>query len=148
MKTGGVVPDFTLLTTDGESVNLYEKLRKSPVVLFFYLKAFTPLCTKEVCDFQSRLPEFESRGATLLGVSSDTGPAARQFKKTFGLGFPLLLDDGGKVRRSFAVPKLFGLMPGRATYVIGQDHRIAGFTYANGSSQVHVQESLQFLREQ
>jgi thioredoxin-dependent peroxiredoxin len=145
MNVGELVPDFTLLTTEGESVCLYQELQIAPVVLFFYLRAFTPLCTKEACDFQSRLPQFDELGAQVFGISSDSERVARQFKKTFGLQFPLLLDSDGTVRKLFGVPRVWGIVPGRATYVIGQDRRVTGVTHANGGSRIHVEESLQFL---
>ena len=145
MNTGDRAPDFTLLTTDGESVNLYTTLEQSPVVLFFYLKAFTPLCTSEACSFLSRLPAFESAGARVFGISSDSAFAAQQFRRKFGLDFPLLLDPKGKVRNTFQVPRVIGIIPGRSTYVIGRDRRICGITHAQTRGNVHVEESLQFL---
>ncbi len=147
MRIGDLAPDFTLLTTDGETVRLYETLKTSPVVLFFYLKAFTPLCIKEACDFQNRLPDFHAQGAAVFGISSDSSSVAGQFKKRFHLDFPLLLDEGGQVRKAFGVPRALGVLPGRSTYVIGQQGYLTGVTHANGGSHIHIQESLRFLAQ-
>lgn len=145
MKAGDIAPDFSLPSTEDESVHLYSVLESSPVVLFFYLKAFTPLCVSEVCTFQSELPSFIAAGARVFGISSDSETLARQFKRAMKLDFPLLIDKNGTVRQAFNVPRLLLVVPGRSTYVISRDRRISGVTHANGSGRVHIQESLQFL---
>ena len=43
MQPGDRVDDFTALDQDGNEVRLSELLDGGPVVLFFYLKAKTPL---------------------------------------------------------------------------------------------------------
>ena len=143
-----IAPDFTLPSTIGEQINLYRVLQKQPVILFFYLKAFTPVCTSEACSFQNQLPSFEEQNAAVFGISSDSQSVARKFAETFKLKFPLLLDHGGAVRKLYDVPKFLGLLPGRSTYVIGQDKTIAYATHSQLGSHVHVEESLRFLQNQ
>ena len=143
-----IAPDFTLPSTTGAEINLYQLLEKQPVVLFFYLRAFTPVCTSEACSFQSQLSSFENVNAAVLGISSDAEAVARKFAAAFKLQFPLLLDSGGKVRKLYGVPKFLGLLPGRSTYVVGQDRTVAYATHSQLGSRVHVAESLQFLQNQ
>lgn len=141
-------PNFTLPSITGAQINLYEVLEEQPVVLFFYLKAFTPVCTSEVCNFQNQLPSFQELNAAVLGVSSDSATVARKFAEIFKLKFPLLLDTGGVVRKLYGVPKLLGLIPGRSTYVISQDRIIVYATHSQLGSQVHIKKSLHFLQNQ
>ena len=141
-----IAPDFTLASTTGVAVNLYKLLEKQPVVLFFYLRAFTPVCTSEACSFQKQLPSFQDLNAAVLGISSDSETTARKFAEAFKLEFPLLLDPGGVVRKLYNVPKFLGLLPGRSTYVISPDKRIVYTTHSQLGSDVHVQESLRFLQ--
>lgn len=143
-----IAPDFTLPSTTGQHISLYKLLEKQPVVLFFFLRAFTPVCTSEVCNFQNQLPDFENVNAAVLGISSDSETAARKFAETFKLQYPLLLDSGGKVRKLYEVPKFLGLLPGRSTYVIGQNKNVVYVTHSQLGSRVHVQESLRFLQNQ
>jgi len=143
-----IAPDFTLRSTAGVAVNLYQLLESQPVVLFFYLRAFTPVCTSEACSFQRELPSFEKLNAAVLGISSDSETVAYKFAETFKLNFPLLLDPGGTVRKLYNVPKFLGLLPGRSTYVIGQDKRIAYATHSQLRSHTHIEESLRFLQNQ
>jgi peroxiredoxin Q/BCP len=42
LKVGDRAPDFTLPDTDGKPVSLSALLQKGPVILAFYVKAFTP----------------------------------------------------------------------------------------------------------
>jgi thioredoxin-dependent peroxiredoxin len=143
-----IAPDFTLPSTTGAEIHLYSVLQKQPVVLFFYLKAFTPVCTSEACSFQSQLPSFQNLNAAVLGISSDSETVAHKFAAAFKLQFPLLLDAGGKIRKLYNVPKALGLLPGRSTYVISQDRNIAYVTHSLLGSHVHVEKSLRFLQNQ
>ena len=42
LKVGDKAPDFTLPDTDGKPVTLSKILQRGPVILAFYIKAFTP----------------------------------------------------------------------------------------------------------
>ncbi len=42
LKVGDRAPDFTLPDTDGKPVTLSKLLERGPVILAFYVKAFTP----------------------------------------------------------------------------------------------------------
>ena len=141
-------PDFNLPSTTRARIHLYQVLEKQPVVLFFYLRAFTPICTSEACSFQNQLPSFQEQNAAVFGISSDSETVARKFAETFKLKFPLLLDPGGVVRKLYHVPKFLGLLPGRSTYVISQDKTVVYATHSQLGSHVHVEESLRFLQNQ
>lgn len=147
LETGDIAPDFSLSSNTGETVRLYDLLDHSRVVLFFYPKAFTPVCTAEVCGFRDSDEEFDSLQATVLGVSSDSPATLARFAKQYGVKYRLLADETSEVRRAFAVPKMFGVFPGRVTYVIGRDHRIAHITVAGLKSAVHISESLKRLQD-
>jgi peroxiredoxin Q/BCP len=42
LKVGDKAPDFSLPDTNGQSVSLSHLLASGPVILAFYVKAFTP----------------------------------------------------------------------------------------------------------
>jgi peroxiredoxin Q/BCP len=117
------------------------------VVLFFYPKAFTPVCTAEVCGFRDSVDQFTSLHAAVLGISSDPPDTLTRFAQQNGITFPLLSDEGSNTRRTFGVPKMFGMLPGRVTYVIGQDRGIKQITVAGFKSDVHIAESLKHLQD-
>lgn len=147
LQVGDVAPDFSLPSSIGETVHLYKLLEHSQVVLFFYPKAFTPVCTNEVCGFRDSFPQFASSNAAVIGISSDAPETLARFANQHGLRFPLVSDEGSKVRVAFGVPKMFGMLPGRVTYVIGQDRRIRQITVSGFKADTHIAESLKQLRE-
>lgn len=76
---GDVAPDFTLPSTSGESIRLSDYRGKSEVVLFFYPKDDSPVCTAEVCSFRDNYEVFRAAGAEVIGVSSDSLDSHRRF---------------------------------------------------------------------
>lgn len=112
---GSPAPDFELPDQSGRLVQL-RSFRGSPLVLFFYPKDDTSVCTREACAFRDSLLQFGR--AQVLGVSSDSVESHRRFAEKFSLPYPLLSDSGGQVRRLFRVKRTFGILPGRATFVI------------------------------
>ena len=68
---GQTAPDFSLLDTGRETVNL-SALRGGKVVLAFFPAAFTGVCEKELCTFQDALANFNTLGATVIGISVDS----------------------------------------------------------------------------
>jgi len=142
-----VAPDFTLPSQSGETVSLGDFLGKRPVVLFFYPKDNTLGCTKEVCSFRDSFEELGKLNAEVIGISSDSIDSHRGFAEKHELPFILLSDEGGKVRRSYGVPKSFGLFPGRVTYVIDEQGVVRHIFSSQLGVERHVQEAINALRE-
>jgi peroxiredoxin len=59
--------------------NLRAALRKGPVVLYFYPKAFTQGCTLEAHAFAEAADDFKAAGATVIGMSNDDLPTLQRF---------------------------------------------------------------------
>ena len=91
IEPGQKAPAFTLPADDGNKVRLADH-RGRPVVLYFYPKDNTPGCTREACAFRDRQAELTELGAVVLGVSADSVASHVDFRKKFGLNFPLLAD--------------------------------------------------------
>src|SRR5579883_400738 len=111
-------PDFTLPDESGRLVSLKDLLGKQCLVLFFYPKDGSPICSAEACAFRDRYHQFVDRGATVVGISSDSVDSHRQFHKQKNLPFRLLSDKSGQVSKSYGVGSWFGLIPARATFII------------------------------
>jgi peroxiredoxin Q/BCP len=146
VKVGSVAPDFTLPSQAGEMVSLKDFSGRKPVVLFFYPKDDSPGCTKEVCAFRDNFEEFSKLDAQVIGISSDSVESHRRFAAKHDLSFPLLSDEGGNIRRLYGVPKTFGLIPGRVTYIIDKEGVVRHVFSSQLSVQRHVQEALAALR--
>jgi thioredoxin-dependent peroxiredoxin len=140
-------PDFTLPSQSGEQVRLYDRLGERVVVLYFYPKDNTPGCTAEACAFRDSYEVFTEAGAEVIGISSDSADKHSAFADKHNLPFTLLSDEGGKVRKLFGVPRAFGLIPGRVTYVIDRDGTIKlTFNSMNNISK-HVDDALAMVRQ-
>ena len=117
-QVGDQAPDFTLNAQDGKPVALEDFLGKKAVVLYFYPKDNTRICTKEACSFRDSYSAFTDAGAEVLGVSSDSEKSHEGFAEEQHLPFKLLSDPGAEVRKLYGVPSTIGLVPGRVTFVI------------------------------
>ena len=129
MQAGDMAPDFELQTDGGRSVRLSD-LRGKRVVLFFYPKDDTSGCTKEVCGFRDRLPDFGEDGVVVLGISPDDVRSHDRFVAKHGLNFPLLSDPGHVVADAYGAwgkKKMYGReYEGilRTTFLIDGDGRV------------------------
>jgi peroxiredoxin Q/BCP len=101
---GQPAPDFTLHDQDGTPVSL-SGLKGKPIVLYFYPKDDTPGCTTEACSFRDARADYESAGATVLGVSPDDVKSHKKFATKFSLPFTLLADPDHAVCEAYAVWK-------------------------------------------
>ena len=119
LKIGDAAPNFALEDQDGQMRRL-EDLNGRILVLFFYPKDDTPGCTAEACTFRDHHGNLTALGAEVWGVSGDDAVSHRRFAERHQLPFPLLSDKTGSLKRAFGVPKTFGLLPARVTYVIDQ----------------------------
>ncbi|HNW36346.1 MAG TPA: peroxiredoxin, partial [Candidatus Ozemobacteraceae bacterium] len=70
MKEGDKAPDFTLNDHEGKPVSLADFKGKQTVVLFFYPKDGSSICTIEACGFRDMTASFAEAGAIVLGISS------------------------------------------------------------------------------
>lgn len=82
LKTGARAPDFTTTGAVGGKpfkIHLAEQLKKGPVVLYFFPKAFTSGCTAEAHAFSEAVGDFKKAGAQVIGMSADDLPTLQKF---------------------------------------------------------------------
>jgi peroxiredoxin Q/BCP len=101
-EPGQTLPKVAL-PRDGGSVLDLADLRGGKVVLFFYPRDDTSGCTLEAIDFTSHLPEFETAGATVVGISKDSVASHDRFRAKHGLQVILLSDADGEVTERFGL---------------------------------------------
>ncbi len=110
LKVGDNAPDFKLQSDSGETVSLSGH-RGKKVILYFYPKDNTPGCTTEACEFRDRLPDIQSEGAVVLGVSPDGIKSHAKFRDKYQLTFPLLSDPDHAVAEAYGAwgeKKMYG----------------------------------------
>src|SRR5262249_13967326 len=118
VREGDPAPDFTLPAAAGDTISLSAFRGHSEVVLFFYPKDHSLVCTAEACSFRDSFEAFRSAGAEVIGISTNTVESHRQFAQRNRLPFHLLSDVDGSVRARYGIPRTLGLIPGRVTYVV------------------------------
>lgn len=146
LKKGDTIPEFTLKDQHGNSFHITDLIGKKPIVLFFYPKDYTPGCTKEVCSFRDSYEEFTELGAEVVGISSDSESSHRKFATTFNLPYVLLSDTRKEVRRLFKIENsLFNLLPGRETYVVDVEGKVA-MVFNSMSPSHHMTKALKAIK--
>lgn len=148
IKKGDIIPGFQLKNQHGNLVRISEYVGKKNLVLFFYPKDDTPGCTREACSFRDHYEAFQDAGAEVIGISGQSVESHKNFAQKHRLTYQLLSDEGNKVRKLFGVPSdLFGLLPGRVTYIANQQGKVIYVFNSQMQVEKHVEEALNVLKE-
>ncbi len=91
LETGIKAPSFSLPDQNGV-IHTLEEYKGKKVILYFYPRDNTPGCSKQACSFGELYPQFQERGAIVLGVSKDSIASHKKFEEKYGLPFTLLSD--------------------------------------------------------
>jgi peroxiredoxin Q/BCP len=145
VNTGERMPETTLVDGDGKSIQLRDKIGK-PLVVYFYPKDETYICTKEACAFRDQYEDFTSAGAEVIGISRDDAASHAKFKSQHRLPFTLLSDPGGKIASAWDVKGPLG-MPGRTTFVFDQEGVLRHKFESAIRFGKHVDEALEVVKK-
>lgn len=147
LKINDDCPIFELPDQHGNTFKISSLLGKKILVIFFYPKDDTPGCTTEACAFRDEISIFQEFGCEVFGISSDSALNHLRFQEKYKLPFTLLSDSEKKVRKQFMVPtNLFGLIPGRVTYVIDLEKKIKGIYNSQLNPYGHVKNALELAK--
>lgn len=118
--TGKMVPDLSLMSTDGRAVSL--AALSGTCVLYLYPMTGRPDrelppnwddipgargCTPQSCAYRDHFAELLASGARhVFGISSQTTEYQAEASKRLHLPFPLLSDADGALRRAMNLPSM------------------------------------------
>ena len=149
LKPGVRATDFTtqaVLAGDAYTYNLNKALKRGPVVLYFYPKAFTSGCTVEAHEFSEAADDFSAYGATIIGMSADKIDTLKKFsveacrnKFTVGIASKQVIKA-----YDVSLPVMGG--SNRTTYVIAPDGKVL-FAYSELSVKGHVSGALKAVKD-
>ncbi|HYD00290.1 MAG TPA: peroxiredoxin [Phycisphaerales bacterium] len=143
LREGDVVPDFERPDQAGRVWRL-SGLRGGWVVLFFYPRDFSPVCTRQACLLRDAMPRLTAGAATVLGISAGDAASHRAFIERHQLPYPLLSDADGSLARLLGVRRrLLGLVPGRETIVIDPSGRVEAVYRALADGEGHAARALE-----
>lgn len=148
LTIGDNCPAFSLNNQAGDLISIADFIGKKILVIYFYPKDDTPGCTKEACSFRDAYEDFKSLGCEVIGISSDSIAAHKKFAEKHHLSFQLLADTDKHVRHLFGVPgNLFGLIPGRVTYIIDLEGKIKGVFNSQLDPLGHIAKAMQVVKQ-
>ena len=144
LKPGDAAPEFkttAALAGSPFEFDLAEALKKGPVVLYFFPKAFTQGCTIEANAFAEATPRFAAMGATVVGMSHDDIDTLKRFsteacRDQFAVGS----DPRGATIKAYDAASLLPGVANRISYVIGQDGKVR-FVHMGSDPDKHVRQT-------
>lgn len=153
LPVGAKAPDFaTQGALNGKPLAfaLGKALKKGPVVLYFYPKAFTQGCTLEAHAFSEASDQFRKAGATIIGMSNDDLPTLRKFSTEACRGKFAVASATPQIVRDYDVDlRRGGVSTGlttRTSYVIDRGGRIV-LVHSDMDYRDHVRLTLEAVRK-
>jgi peroxiredoxin Q/BCP len=144
LEVGSKAPDFEGKSDRGINIKLYDLLKSSEVVLYFYPKDSTPGCTAEACSFRDNWEDITKTGATVIGVSTDSLESHKKFRDHYSLPFDLISDPEYRIGKMFGLRGL--LIKPRVTFVIDRNGIIRHVYESQLNARNHVKEALSALK--
>ena len=145
LPVGAKAPDFVTTGALGGKpfrLHLKDELRKGPVVLYFYPKAFTKGCTLEAHAFSEAEKDFRKAGARVIGMSADDLPTLKRFSvEACRNAFPVATATRGVIRAYDVEMKQNPKLTDRTSYVIAPNGRVI-FVHSDLNWSEHVTKTL------
>ena len=145
LPVGAKAPEFVTTGAVGGKefkLHLADQLKKGPVVLYFFPKAFTSGCTAEAHAFSESIGDFKKAGAQVIGMSGDDLQTLQEFSvKECRSAFPVATATPENQK---AYDVAWAAHPGittRTSYVIGRDGKIAWSTTISTSASMSQRRS-------
>ncbi|SDE20300.1 peroxiredoxin Q/BCP [Mucilaginibacter pineti] len=145
LVTGDAVPTFSLTDQNGKEFKTADYVGKKVLVIYFYPKDESMVCTKEACAFRDSFDQFTKAGAMVIGINGGTVASHKAFADHYKLPFTLLSDPDNKVYDMFGVHKSF-FMSGRETFVVDLHGKIAYSHTAMLQGKEHADDALKFIQ--
>lgn len=101
IRIGDKAPDFTLKDQNGNETNLYQLLKKGPVVLNWYRGGWCPFCNLELKGLADKTAEINQLGATLIAISPELPDKSLTTIEKNNLPFMVLSDTDNDVARKY-----------------------------------------------
>ena len=122
MREGDIAPNFRLKDQDGNDFELYKNLT-AKILLIFYPKDNTPVCSSQLSEYNSNINEFSRHEIKLVGISTDSVISHLGFSSNLKLKFSLLSDIDKSVSKKYKALNLFGINK-RKLVLISIDRKI------------------------
>ena len=159
---GRAIPELSLPSTEGPSVNLAE-LASEGLVLYVFPKIGRPGeadppgwdqvpgargCTQQSCAFRDRQLEFVDLGYSVAGLSAQPMEEQTEAAARLHLPFPLLSDPDGKLGDTLGLPtfEIAGMKLYRRVTLVARSGRIVKAFYPVFPPDENAEEVLGWIR--
>jgi peroxiredoxin Q/BCP len=146
LEVGSLAPAFSGVDQHGNTVTLDSALAGGRLVLYFYPKDFTRVCTAQACTFRDATPDLLTLSARVIGVSTDDRDTHGKFADRYMVPYPLLADRDGTIARAYQADRWLIGFAKRITYVIDRDRKILGAFHHELSAEKHLTDVKATLR--
>jgi len=101
-------PNFVLKDQSGKEFELYKNL-DSNVLLVFYPKDSSMVCSKQLADYNNNQDLFKMNFINLVGINIESSNSHKSFCDKLGLNFPVLSDTDKKVSKNYDALTFWGV---------------------------------------
>jgi len=138
LKVGDLAPEFNAQDQHGNTITLTGLLERGRLVLYFYPRDFTPVCTAQACTFRDASSELAALSANVVGVSGDPVDSHQRFAEKHGVPFSLIADPQRRIIKPYGASLPIINHTLRITYVIDTNRRILGAFHHELSAAKHL----------
>lgn len=162
--TGTSIPDATVTTASGESVELMSLIGDQPTVLIFYRGGWCPYCNRHLADLQQAQSQLQDMGYQILAISPDKPEYLSQSMQENDFSYTLLSDSDMSTTKAFGLAFRLDddtiqrykdngldlaersgydhyLLPAPAVYLVNPDGMIT-FQYVNPDYQTRIKSEV------
>ncbi len=105
---GDIARNFSLKDQHGNEFELYKNLDKR-ILLVFYPKDDSPVCTKQLTNYEQYLTDFEKNNIKVVGINTAASDSHFSFCNKMGLEFPVLSDISKQISKNYKALNLLGI---------------------------------------
>lgn len=150
LKVGDAAPQIHstgALAGEAFDFDLKKALKRGPVVVYFFPKAFTEGCTIEAKTFADATPRFAELDATVVGISHDDMVTMQRFStEACRDRFAVVSDPNAQAIKAYDASSPIPGVASRISYVVAPDGAIA-FVHEGSDPLRHVEATLEAVRE-
>ena len=150
LKIGQKAPEFSLQNQDDIAISLKD-FKGKKVLIWFFTKASTGVCTREVLGFNDHFKTFEKHNISIIGISKDSINAQKNFCNKNEFKFDILSDtelSALKKYKAWGLKKMYGKeYEGilRISYLIDENGMIEQ-SYSKVKTATHASDVLESIK--
>ena len=117
LKVGDLAPEIVLNDQYGNERST-AKLEKKSLVLIFYPKNNSPICTSQLCAFRDNYKLFNLFNSEIWEINNESVYSHNSFSRNLQIPFPLRSDKENKIGKLYGIKNISGLNTSCITFVI------------------------------